>query len=299
MTHVSTRYWGIFLLMFCLLARGVPLSAKENHHFLWKIETEQNQVYFLGSVHILSADQYPLNPVIENAFEAADIVVFETHLDSLESPEVQLHLLQKSVYGADENLKTALSDETYAKVTSVVERFGLPMAQFNTFRPWFLAMTFTVLEAQRLGLVPEYGIDRYFFTKAKQAGKTIEALESIDFQLALFTELPPAEQELFLKYTLADLDVMSNQLDTMISAWQTGNTVLMDSLVTESVRRYPEIKPFYQKLDDERNQRWIPQIEAYLQQDKNVLIIVGALHLSGEGSVIDLLRQKGYQIEQL
>ena len=40
-----------------------------------------------------------------------------------------------------------------------------------------------------------------------------------------------------------------------------------------------------------------PQIEAMLNDGKTHVIVVGAAHLVGKGSVIDLLRARGVRVE--
>jgi uncharacterized protein YbaP (TraB family) len=62
------------------------------------------------------------------------------------------------------------------------------------------------------------------------------------------------------------------------------------------MREYPQL---YSKLILERNQRWLPQIEAMIKQGDNALIVVGAAHLVGKDGVIQLLKQRGYLVEQL
>jgi uncharacterized protein len=49
---------------------------------------------------------------------------------------------------------------------------------------------------------------------------------------------------------------------------------------------------------DDRNRRWLPQIEKLLAQGDNALVVVGAAHLVGKDGVIELLRDRGYTVEQ-
>jgi uncharacterized protein YbaP (TraB family) len=49
----------------------------------------------------------------------------------------------------------------------------------------------------------------------------------------------------------------------------------------------------------QRNKNWIPEIEKALAGDKTVLFLVGAAHLVGTDSVIDLLEKKGHKPEQI
>jgi uncharacterized protein YbaP (TraB family) len=50
-------------------------------------------------------------------------------------------------------------------------------------------------------------------------------------------------------------------------------------------------------LFDDRHAAWMPQIEALMRDGGDHVIGVGAAHLVGKGSVIDLLRAKGVRVE--
>jgi uncharacterized protein YbaP (TraB family) len=54
-----------------------------------------------------------------------------------------------------------------------------------------------------------------------------------------------------------------------------------------------------ERLLYERNRNWIPGIEMLLAGERTAIVVVGVGHLAGEGSVIDLLRQRGYTVTQL
>jgi uncharacterized protein YbaP (TraB family) len=49
----------------------------------------------------------------------------------------------------------------------------------------------------------------------------------------------------------------------------------------------------------DRNKDWVPKIQQFMRSNENYLVIVGTGHLVGKESVVDLLRAKGYQVEQL
>jgi uncharacterized protein len=64
----------------------------------------------------------------------------------------------------------------------------------------------------------------------------------------------------------------------------------------EGFDEYPDL---YRPLTVDRNRKWIPQIERLLDAREDYLVVVGALHLVGTDSVIDLLERKGYKVKQL
>jgi uncharacterized protein YbaP (TraB family) len=51
-------------------------------------------------------------------------------------------------------------------------------------------------------------------------------------------------------------------------------------------------------LLDARNQAWIPRLEEILDEG-NAFVAVGVAHLYGEGSVLDLLRARGYVVSRM
>lgn len=52
-------------------------------------------------------------------------------------------------------------------------------------------------------------------------------------------------------------------------------------------------------LADERNQKWLPQVQAMLATDQNHLVIVGALHLLGDSGLVSLLQKQGLAVERV
>ena len=53
----------------------------------------------------------------------------------------------------------------------------------------YLKLIWITLKLQQIGFNPDLGIDKYFFYKAKQAGKEIIALETLYYQISLFDAL--------------------------------------------------------------------------------------------------------------
>jgi hypothetical protein len=103
------------------------------------------------------------------------------------------------------------------------------------------------------------------------------------------------EQEAFLRQTLRDLEVIEEMADEMVASWKTGDAKQLQSLMSISFKEYPEI---YERLVAKRNSEWMAKLKNLLNLDKNVLVIVGAGHLVGSESVLELLKQQGISIEQ-
>ena len=72
-------------------------------------------------------------------------------------------------------------------------------------------------------------------------------------------------------------------------------TPLNNAILFKSFEGYPQIE---NRLLRRRNIDWVKKIEAMMAEDKNIFIIAGAEHLIGPGSVVALLKEKGYKVKQ-
>lgn len=271
------------------------LHGKTKKNFLWSVKKGENIVYLLGSIHLLAREPSLLDPAIENAYSASKEIVFEIDIDGLNAPAFQSKMTSLGLVPEGQTIEQHLSEQTYTLLQQRITALGLPMEPFNRLRPWLCALTLTSLELQRLGLNPNYGVDQYFFNRAKQDGKKISFLESIDDQLKLFTEMSKHEEELFLAKVLLELDTMRVKVGDMINAWKDGDANELAAIVRKEFKDYPDI---YSKMLVQRNKKWVAQIEALSRQNNHTLIVVGAAHLVGDKSVLALLKSKGFEVEQ-
>jgi uncharacterized protein len=274
-----------------------PAIAAENvatsKHSLWMIAGKSNVVYLLGSVHLLKREHYPLATPIMAAFTNSQIAAFEADLEKMEDPVVQLKLLNQAKLPEGETLREHLTAETYRRFAGRVMETGLPEEAFNTFKPFVAAITLQMLELQKLGADPEFGVDKYFFKRAKAGGKQILALETVEFQIDLATNFSKSEGEMAMKSTLDDIDNTRKQFSEMITAWQRGDAASLEKLLNDALREAPTI---YKRFLTDRNERWIPQIEKLLTGNKNAIVIVGAGHLVGADGVVELLRKRNFKV---
>ena len=271
------------------------LQPKTDKHFLWALQTKKNTIFFLGSVHVLQSDAYPLAQTIEEAYKDAQRIVFETDVDEMNDPAVQAKMMALGLYTQGQTLKDNVSEGTYKLLEEKAASAGIPMASFDLFKPWLCAVTLSVMELQKLGFNPNYGIDMHFFNKAKKDGKEIIALESAEYQLNLFAKMDVQEQESFLRQTLEELKLVESMASDMVNAWKAGDVDKLAAIMKRSFKEHPDI---YDRFVVQRNRNWISKIDNLMNQDDNVLVIVGAGHLVGTKNMLDLLEAKGYKIQQ-
>ncbi len=295
---------SVLFVMLAVVALFFPGSATHagekqsatGKHSLWKVQGKKNSVYVFGSIHFLKKEFYPLPQPVEEAYRKSSLVVFETDIEKMQTPEAHEKIAKVGKLPEDESLDQKISPETYEKLQAYLKKVGIPEHGLDGYRPWMTAVALLGIELQNLGFDPEQGVEKYFLGKAQQDKKAMAGLETVDFQISLFGEFSKGEQEEMLKETLAEVSRFKTILDEMIEAWKTGNDKALDKLILEEMRGFPNL---YKKLLLDRNKNWADSLEKMLNDEKDIFVTVGYGHLVGKESVIELLQKKGFKIEQL
>lgn len=295
---------GLISVMFLT---GCSASAPARKHILWKVSDSNSSVYLLGSVHFADSSFYPLDSEITVAFENSDELGVE--LDMSDTNVVLEVALQSSRLGLLEegkSLDKILPADIQQSLDSLCTDWQIPVIALNQFKPWAVAMTLSSIAIQRKGYDPSYGIDFYFLNAAHGRGMPILSLETVEEQVYALTGegISDSVGIYYMKSTLRDLPLLDSGITMMMQAWKTGN----DSLFSEAMELEAGPKDamdsiLSQELNERvytvRNRKMAKTVEGLLASDRKVFIVVGAAHLVGkEDNVIDLLRAKGFTVEQ-
>ena len=271
-------------------------NAAEPGPLLWQMQTREGEVLLLGSVHMLRAQDYPLAEAVESAYERADRVVLELDLGKLNPVEMQLALHRIGLAAEGETLESLMGPESWDTAIRLSGELGVELKRLMAAKPWYAALTVANLEMVRLGFRPEHGIEQYLTRRSVGDGKPIHGLETIDYQLGIFNGMPLADQRRLLLQTLEDARRMEQDMDGLIEAWNRGEAGRLGELLGEGFEDYGSL---YETLVVRRNREWLPQVEAWAEKGGTTLVVVGALHLVGEDSLIGLLKARGHPVRRL
>lgn len=263
---------------------------------VWSVRSGDNLIYLGGTVHLLRPGDYPLPSEFEQAYEASSELVFETDIGSMNDLSVQTEMLQQLTYNDERTLKTVLSDEAYNALSAYTATAGLPIAMLEKFKPGLLISTLQVLVFQSMGFTPQ-GVDAFFHMRAMGDGKPEGQLETIQEQIGFISAMGEGNESEFVLLSLEDLEETGDVMEDMIGAWRSGDSDGLSQLFIEDMKA--EAPELYDSLLYQRNLKWIPQIDRMLQDADTEFVLVGAAHIVGEDGLLDLLAQKGYEINQL
>ena len=271
-------------------------SGGKGKVFLWEAKSANNTVYILGSIHLAKPSLYPLDKRIEDAFKRSNTLVVEVNIEAFDPITLQQTFMERGIYSDGTTIKDHLSQKTFKLVSDKLGGSG-SLSQMGIFKPWFLSITLATLELLKLGFDPEYGVDKHFLRKAK--GKRILELESLEYQLSLFDGFTDKQQDLLLFSTLLDLKIIKKEMGSLIKAWKNGNADKVEEILMRGLDEHPQILPIIEKIFYERNRKMVLKIERYLGTNSTYFVVVGAGHLVGEKGIIQLLKKKGYSLQQL
>ena len=286
---------GLFCTLLLLAAPSL-VTADEHPLLMWQIEGANNRIYLLGSVHLLREKDHPLPSAINAAYEATDTLVMELDMDDLDPVATQAMINDLGMIKGGGTLSDLMGSELYAEAMRIAIEISIPLAMFDRTEPWLAAINIEQLVLMRIGFNPSFGVESVFTQKAGKDNKEILGLESIDEQLGFLDSMSLDAQRSLLMQTLSDSEDIESVMDDLIDAWRYGDIAYLEESMLAEMQEFPEL---YEALVVKRNQNWIEQIEAMLDDDQDYLIIVGALHLIGEDGVPTSLQARGHKLVQM
>ncbi len=309
------RFKPLFISLFAALAACVSADAATPTRsataeppvpLMWKISDANNDLYLLGSFHMLKPSDYPLSADVDMAFDDAEALVFELSPQEMLSPELGISMAGAAMRSDGTSLDSALSDTTIAKLdawiaanNTALQKMGVSAQTLQRFEPWFVALTVSNIEMSKAGLDPEIGLDMHFMGRANKASKPATGLEKGSEQIAVLDGMSNVEQLQFLNESLGEAENAQVEIDRLHAAWRRGDPqMLLDGMATDMRREYPQL---YRRINVDRNNAWVPKLQRMLDGEAkdDALVVVGALHLLGDDGVVEKLRAKGYGVKRV
>ena len=253
-------------------------------------------ILLLGSIHLLRRDDHPLPAIVDEIYTQADNLIFEIDLDDIAASEVQTQFMGAALLANGASLQDVIEPSLYTDTERQAEQFGVDVRLFSRFEPWFVATMLMSFGLSELGYEPQFGIEQYLLARARADGTRVIGLESLETQVAVFDLLSAEDQAAFLEQTLAELDRDDAAMAELVAAWRNGQ---LEALQDDLMRDFAEFPGLYERLVAKRNAAWVESLQAYFARAEISAVVVGALHLVGKDSVVEMLRARGYTLTPL
>ena len=286
---------------FVLLALlAITLSA--NAQLLWKISGNGlgHPSYLLGTHHVAPLSVKDSIAGMKEALEATSQVYGEILMEDMMKPEMMMKMQQAMMLPSDTTLKSLFTPAAYDSIAAVVkENIGVDLAMFEKVKPAAInAQLAVVLSTKALpGYNPQEQLDTWFQTQAKQAGKKVGGLESIESQIDVLYKAQSLKRQATLLYcTVTHMDYNIDVTRRMAQAYLAQDLDKVLALMKESMNNECDYNPEEEEtLIYGRNANWVKLMPDIMKQAPT-LFVVGVAHLPDDRGVLKLLEAQGYTV---
>ena len=258
---------------------------------LWRVADEDTTIYLFGTVHTLPADIDWKTGEIAAALDRADVLVTEIDMNPQSMQTMQEVVAAKAMLPAGQTLRGLLNDTQRATYEAALAEIGAPAEAFDQMEPWFATLALANVALAQGGFSPDRGVELVLEGTVGE-GKQRAALETLEYQLAIFDELPMEAQIEYLLQTVEGFDEIEPTLARLVEEWAEGDIATLAALMNEAFEQDPVLA---QRLLYDRNANWAVWIDERLDSPGTVFMAVGAGHLGGKQSVQDKLSERGIE----
>jgi uncharacterized protein len=280
----------------CKTSKGIVDYKPLDKNLLWEISGPgiKKPSYLYGTIHIIDTKDFFLPKGTMAAFDAAKKVIFEIDMKEMSDISSLMGMMNKIFMKDNKTLKDLVTSEDYKIVGDHFQKMGLPIFMLERMKPMFLTV-FAYGDMDPSGVkngnMKSYEME--FMEMAKNTGKETAGLESIDFQIGLFDEIPyEAQAKMLVDAIKASGNSGNEEFKKMTDMYVAQDVHAMANMFTEEEQK---AEGFEDKLVVQRNINWIPQIMEAAKKEQT-FFAVGAGHLGGKEGVIHLLRKAGMKV---
>jgi uncharacterized protein YbaP (TraB family) len=288
---------GLTVLIAGSAAQAAPApAAHAARPALWAVSDADTTVYLFGTIHLLPSNYKWRTAKFDEVVAGSQQLVLETVVDESNPQEMMAALGALAFAPGQPPIAERVPPAKRPALEAAIKKSGLPRPIFDRMETWAAAFMLLGNQFRELGLKNAEGVEAVLRNSFKTQGKSIGELESIREQLGFFDTLPEHSQRSLLEGAIENNAAMRSDFGRMISAWARGDVEAIARSFNRDLAQSPELK---QALLDRRNANWSRWVEKRMATPGSVMVAVGAGHLAGSGSVVDMLKRGGYKVRRL
>lgn len=296
---------NLFGMLFCFLltsCSSIPYFFKDGNHLLWKVSDENSSVWLFGSIHFADSSFYPLPSEIENAFRNSTALAVEMDISDSETQEKTAEeFLKEGMFTDGRTLKDILPDSLWKTLDSISTTLGMKTENFLPMRPWMAATLIASAAIASTGIQQELGIDMVMLDSAYAQGKEIIALETPEEQVESLSKSEGPEETdgiAYLESTFREYSKLNQMIKEVISAWKRADVVSLQKSLSADQNMNESEKRLNERMFNQRNKKMKKEILNFLENDKQVFVVVGVGHLILENNLLEMLSENGLKIQR-
>jgi uncharacterized protein YbaP (TraB family) len=273
---------------------------------LWRIE-KQNlpPSYLFGTIHMTDSRATELPSQVLEALEESTTVAVELAAVGDETATAQATRALLTRAAEPDSTSPALpflTDDERHRVVEALGARGMPRQTIHVFKPWFVTMALAIppCELARKSARLD-SVDELIARSARKRGLPVVGLEEETEQLDVITSLAPWILEASLRDLVRSESRNRDLLEMLVSLYvrrEVGGLVPAYRQVILPEENLPASIAFIDALMGSRNNVMRDRAQPLLEEGR-AFIAVGALHLPGEGGLVELFRKEGYRLTRV
>jgi len=282
-----------------LAVAAAPVSAKAlpaAHPALWEVSDPDTTIYLFGTIHLLPENYQWRTAKFDQALVGSQQLVVETIVDDKNPLKLMAAMASLAFSPGLPPLAERVPPGKRAALASAIKKSGFPPQALDRMETWAAAIVLLGNQFREMGLKGNEGVEAVLRNSFTSQGKPIGELESNVEQLGFFDRLPENAQRQLLEGAIDEPKGMNKDFHQMLSAWVRGDVEGIARSFNRDLAASPELEL---SLIKHRNANWSSWIEQRMTKPGAIMIAVGAGHLAGADSVIELLKRDGYRVQRV
>lgn len=277
----------------CAMPEAAPSAAKPA---LWQVSDPDTNIYLFGTIHLLPQNYRWRSALFDKAVGESQSLVVETFVDEAHPEQIGGVLMQLGLLPKPLPLAERVAADKREALNAAVAKSGIPPVTLDRLETWAAAFMLISNQFRELGLEGSEGVESVLRQSFTQSGKPIDQLESNTEQLGFFDSLPEDAQRALLEGAIEQPGEMRSHFDAMLQAWTRGDVKAIAKSFNDDLSGSPALSD---ALVRRRNSNWSKWVKRRLSRPGTVMVAVGAGHLAGSESVVEMLRRDGYKVRRL
>jgi uncharacterized protein YbaP (TraB family) len=285
------------LSVFCLAAHA---GAGTERGALFKATQDGHVMHLFGTLHVGLPEFYPLEPRVMAALAEASTLALEIVPDQPRSDLLRA-LRSHGMLGPGKGYD-AMPAGQRQRLDKLIRQGGIDAGTVLAYKPVLLATMLTLAEYTRQGYRTDLSSEAFLARQARNNRARVIELESLGAQLAMLDRLAEADRWRFLDEMMGTIEsgAQRAEANTIVRAWSTADRKALDDIAARCEADTSVSGRFVtQVLLKERNAAIADKLVRLLQAEEKTMAAIGVLHLLGNGSVPELLRARGVNIERI
>lgn len=265
---------------------------------MFRIADEDTELHLFGTIHILHPGISWERDAVLEAFDTAQAVYFEADVASPEAQQATgAMMFSLGMLPRGQKLSDLLSEQGREDLRAVADMLGVSPLSFEPMRPWFAGVTIGLAAIKADGGDPRLGLEIVLAERAKTRGIALRYFETGPEQIAMLASAPDEADLAMLEAGLADYRADPGSFGDLVTAWREGD---LEGIARDLEASFAGQDAIAEAVLYKRNANWAEEIKRVMDEEPGrFFVAVGAGHLAGEQSLIDLLGEMGYRAERL